>query len=76
MTTAKVFTNGRSQAVLIPKEYHISEDEIYIQKIGDALMLVPKTKAVKLFRESLNEFTDDYMEEHPKEQGFEKREEL
>lgn len=76
MTIAKVFANGRSQAVRIPKEYHISEDEVYIQKIGDALMLVPKTKAVKLFRESLEEFTDDYMKEYSKEQEFEKRENL
>lgn len=76
MTTAKVFANGRSQAVRIPKEYRITEDEVYIQKIGDALMLVPKSKAVKLFRESLNDFTDDYMEGFDNRQDFEKREEL
>ena len=76
MITAKVFANGRSQAVRIPKEYRITEDEVYIQKIGDALMLVPKSKAVKLFRESLNDFTDDYMEGYDNGQDFEKREEL
>ena len=76
MTTAKVFANGRSQAVRIPKQYHIAEDEVYIQKIGDALLLVPKGKAINLFRESLSEFTVDYMDGYSQDQEWEKREPL
>ena len=32
MEIAKVFTNGRSQAVRIPKEYRFDVDELYINK--------------------------------------------
>ncbi len=32
MDTAKVFENGRSQAVRLPKEYRFEEDHVYIKK--------------------------------------------
>ena len=38
METAKVFNNGRSQAVRIPKQYRFDVDEVYVNKIGDALI--------------------------------------
>ena len=41
METTRVFTNGRSQAVRIPKEYRFAVDEVYINKIGDTVMLTP-----------------------------------
>jgi antitoxin VapB len=40
MTVAKVFENGRSQAVRLPKEYRFSSDEVVINRIGsDALFI-------------------------------------
>lgn len=42
MTTAKIFENGRSQAVRLPKEYRFSEDEVLISKVGEIVMLIPK----------------------------------
>ena len=39
---AKVFKNGRSQAIRIPKEYRFNTDEVYIEKVGDALIIKPK----------------------------------
>ena len=41
---AKVFQNGRSQAIRIPKEYRVNSDEVYIEKIGDTLVIKPKLK--------------------------------
>ncbi|RMA93227.1 antitoxin [Hydrogenothermus marinus] len=41
---AKVFKNGRSQAIRIPKEYRVDTDEVYIEKIGDTLIIIPKKK--------------------------------
>ena len=40
MMTAKIFKNGRSQAVRLPKEYRFSDDEV----IGDVILLMPKEK--------------------------------
>jgi antitoxin VapB len=39
---AKVFQNGRSQAIRIPKEFRVNTDEVYIDKVGDTLILKPK----------------------------------
>jgi antitoxin VapB len=63
MQTAKLFQNGRSQAVRLPKEFKFTGDEVYIQKHGDAVILIPHEKAWKVFLEGLNEFSGDYMEE-------------
>ncbi|MBQ9603896.1 MAG: AbrB/MazE/SpoVT family DNA-binding domain-containing protein, partial [Firmicutes bacterium] len=37
MLTAKIFPNGSSQAVRLPKEYRFNDTEIYIQKIGETV---------------------------------------
>lgn len=62
MYTAKLFTNGNSQAVRLPKECRFTGTEVYASKIGDAIMLVPKNKAWETFTEGLDEFTEDYFE--------------
>ena len=40
---AKVFKNGRTQAVRIPKEFRLDTDEVFIERKGDSLILTPKT---------------------------------
>ena len=45
MQTAKVFTSGRSQAVRIPKEYRFDAEEVFINRVGDAVILTPIGKA-------------------------------
>ena len=62
MLTAKLFANGSSQAVRLPKEVRFSGTEVYVQKIGPSLMLVPKDKAWETFLEGINDFTDDYFD--------------
>jgi len=39
---AKVFQNGRSQAIRIPKEYRVDTSEVFIEKVGDTLVIKPK----------------------------------
>ena len=39
---AKVFQNGRSQAIRIPKEFRVETSEVYIEKVGDTLVIRPK----------------------------------
>lgn len=61
MQTAKLFSNGHSQSVRLPKEFHFSGDYVFIQKHGDAVLLVPHDKAWEVFLEGLNGFSEDYM---------------
>jgi antitoxin VapB len=39
MKTAKVFKKGNGQAVRLPKEFRLSEDEVEIRREGDAILL-------------------------------------
>lgn len=45
MMTAKLFENGRSQAVRLPKEYRFQGDEVEVNKIGDDVLFMPKEKS-------------------------------
>ncbi len=45
MKTAKVFKQGNSQAVRLPKEFRFQDDEIFIRKQGDTVLLIPKKAA-------------------------------
>jgi len=67
METAKLFANGQSQAVRLPKEYRFSGDEVYIRKIGNTVMLFPKESAWETFLNGLNSFTDDFLAGERKE---------
>jgi len=43
--TAKVFQNGRSQAIRIPKDFRVDTREVYIEKVGDTLLIRPKPQS-------------------------------
>jgi len=61
MMMAKVFENGRSQAVRLPKEYRFNDEEVAINKIGDVVILMPKENKWSGFLNSLNLFSEDFM---------------
>jgi len=61
MQSAKLFTNGRSQAVRLPKEFQFSGKEVFIQKVGDAVLLLPHDKSWEVFLHGLNSFSEDFM---------------
>jgi len=63
MLTAKLFENGRSQAVRLPKEYRFKGNDVYIKRIGEAVILVPVDKDWEVFLHGLNNFSEDFMSE-------------
>ena len=62
MEIAKLFANGQSQAIRLPKEYRFSGSEVGIRKLGEMVVLFPKNKKEEIFFSSLGEFTDDVFE--------------
>lgn len=62
MQTAKIFINGRSQAVRLPRDFRFSGDDVYIKKIGKIVILIPKDDPWSSLIDSLDQFTDDFME--------------
>ncbi len=74
METAKIFENGRSQAVRLPKRFRFDVDEVVIQRLGDAVLLVPKESLWHTFIDGLNSFTSDIFESG-RDQGVQKERE-
>ena len=62
MQTAKIFENGRSQAVRLPKEFRFNTDEVIINRVGAIVMLTPKTNKWSSFMQAVDMFSDDFME--------------
>lgn len=76
MELAKIFENGRSQAIRLPKKYRFSGDEVIIQKLGEAIMLIPKDAVWQTFLNGLNSFTDDFLSDGREAEHTAEREEL
>jgi len=61
MKTAKLFTNGRSQAVRLPKEFQFQGKDVLISKFENVVMLFPKDDPWAPLINSLDLFSDDFM---------------
>lgn len=75
MKTAKLFQNGQSQAVRLPKEFRFEDDHVFIKKSGNVVMLIPAKGSWDSLFNSLNKFSDDFMPErkqpkHQKRESF------
>ncbi|GGJ00709.1 antitoxin [Alicyclobacillus cellulosilyticus] len=61
MQRAKIFQSGRSQAVRLPKEFRFQGTEVFVKRVGKAVVLFPADDAWDVLAESLKMFSDDYM---------------
>lgn len=73
MQKAKLFQNGQSQAVRLPKEFRLSGSEVYIKKVGNAVVLLPVEGFWQPMLESFEMFSEDFMpsREQPSQQSRE-----
>ena len=71
LAEAKVFMTGRSQAVRLPKAYRVTGDSVYVKRLGNAIVLVPKTgdRWAGLFA-ALDEFPRDFTLERQQDQAL------
>lgn len=61
MKTAKLFRNGQSQAVRLPKEFRFEEDHVFVKKSGNIVILIPAKNSWDALLKSLDKFSDDFM---------------
>jgi len=61
MPTAKLFQNGRSQVVRLPKEFRLPGKEVKISKQGNKIILEPIESSWEQWFEAMNQFSDDFM---------------
>lgn len=76
MEKAKLFQNGSSQAVRLPKEYRMPGTEVKIYKKGNKVILEPIEHGWDLFFEALREFPEDFMEDGRNQPPMQKRQDF
>jgi len=62
MTRAKVFMNGRSQAIRLPKEFHVKSSEVRLQRVPHGILVLERDPW-EMCREACQELSDGFMKE-------------
>ena len=74
MKTAKLFKNGQSQAVRLPKEFRFEGGEVFIKKVGRSVVLMPEKNSWDALVTSLGKFTPEFMADRAQPRNKDKRE--
>jgi antitoxin VapB len=72
MQKAKVFKNGRSQAIRLPKDFRVEGDEVYLKKTPEGFLVITRDPW-EIFLEGVNELSDDFMAQGRKQHKPRKR---
>ena len=62
MQTAKVFQNGRSQAIRLPKEFRVESEEVYLKKTSEGFLVIARDPW-EIFLEGVRELSGSFMAE-------------
>jgi antitoxin VapB len=64
MDTAKIFINGRSQAIRLPKAYRFEGKEVYIKRTSEGVLLIPKDYSIwDVWEKNLNKYEAPFIED-------------
>ncbi|QYX33351.1 antitoxin [Sphaerospermopsis torques-reginae] len=61
MNTARLSSDGTHQTVILPPDFQMTGTEVYIKKIGNAIILISKDNPWQTLIDSLDQFSDDFM---------------
>jgi antitoxin VapB len=61
MNTAQISTDGTRQIVILPEGFNLAGNEVYVKKMGNAIVLVNKENPWETLFSSLELFSDDFM---------------
>ena len=70
MQTAKLFANGKSQAVRLPKEFRFEGNEVVVKRLGSAVLLFPSRYNARELKSILDSLDPDFqiVRDEPKRQ--------
>ena len=74
--TAKLFRNGRSQAVRLPREFRFEGDEVLIRRVGNGVLLEPKIRDVRQWFAKLDLFKGEFIKKESPQQPQTPRREI
>jgi antitoxin VapB len=72
MVVARVFKNGRSQAIRLPKEFRVESDEVYLKRTSEGFLVIPRDPW-DVFREGVAELSDEFLAEGRSQPAVEER---
>ena len=62
MDKAKLFINGRSQAVRLPKAYRFKGNEVYIKRTSEGVLMISKYQSIwDIWEENLMKYDEPFM---------------
>ena len=77
---AKIFNNGNSQAIRLPKEFRFEGKEVIVRKVENGVLLMPQNKNIwESWFDNLDEFSEDFttiLDSRRFNQNIQKREDL
>lgn len=73
MDIAKLFQNGQSQAVRLPKEYRFKGSRVAIKRIGNAVVLLPLNDPWEVMEEGIKRMSGDFMPERRQPKKHQRR---
>lgn len=76
LKTAKIFANGRSQAVRLPKEFRFEGEQVFIKRVGEVVILIPYHAPWQSLLDSLSQFSDDFMDQREQPADQQERDEV
>lgn len=77
MDSAKLFVNGRSQAVRLPKAYRFEGKEVYIKRVPEGVLLIPKEESIwDVWAENLNKYETPFLTDRNQPESQQARENL
>ena len=74
MQTAKIFQNGRSQAIRLPKAFRLSGTEVKISRDGNRIILEPLEQSWDDWLLAIDQFSDDFMAQGREQPAVQERE--
>ena len=60
LASSTVFTSNRSQAVRLPKEFRVDTDEVFLKKVPEGFLVIPRDPWESFF-EGVEALSDDFM---------------
>ncbi len=70
MKAAKIFMNGRSQAVRLPKEFRFEGSSVFLKRVGKSVVIVPEQGGWESFRGGACDFGEDFLVERKQPEAF------
>ena len=73
MVSRKIINDENNQAICIPKEYHFEREDVYINKLGNTIVIFPEQDPFEGLKHSLSSFTKDFFSDGRNQPDMQKR---